>query len=138
MVDAQETRKEMSEMKGESTKNEIKIATAIDTLENYNEILQFTKATPGVFMYIDSVCKEDKSCERYGDTWDSWIKLQESLIGTVFFIVDLDEAPKIREVVGVTETPWFTNNSLGAVAHSGTIEDLGGFVGFKAEIAKTN
>jgi len=39
MVDAQETRKEMSEMKGKSTKNEIKIATAIDTLENYNEIL---------------------------------------------------------------------------------------------------
>lgn len=55
----------------------------------------------------------------------------------MFFIVDLDEAPEIRKEVGITETPWFTNNYDGERAHSGTLDSLGGWVEFKAEIALT-
>ena len=70
MVDKQEERREKGAMKGESTTVDVEVGKAIVTQSVYHEILEFTKVTPGVFMYVDSVCKENGSCERYGETWD--------------------------------------------------------------------
>ena len=85
--------------------------------------MDFTVVTPAVFMYVDSACEEALTCEKFGAKYEDWIALQSGTVGSVFFIVDLDEIPELRNTIGIDQTPWFTNNYNGIFEYSGPVAD---------------
>ena len=68
MVNAQNEARGFTKMEGGSTKKVIEHRGFIETLDSYNEIMDFTVVTPAVFMYVNcSSSAEAEICNRKGE-----------------------------------------------------------------------